>query len=88
MRLSELLGANVETAAGRSLGHVHDVRARLADDGELVVTGLVVGRLGLFERLGIGAWERKERLRSRDVLGWEQVESAQPGRVVVREPGP
>ena len=88
MRLSELLGAPVRTSAGRSLGHVHDVRARIGDDGELIVTGLVVGRLGLLERLGIGASGREERLRSRDVVAWEQVESAQAGLVVVRDPGP
>jgi sporulation protein YlmC with PRC-barrel domain len=88
VRLSELLGARVQTPAGRSLGHVHDVRARLGDDGDLVVTGLVVGRLGLLERLGIGAWDREERLRSRDVVAWERVESAEPGLVVVRDPGP
>jgi hypothetical protein len=88
VRLSELLGAQVRTEAGGSLGHVHDVRARFGGDGELVVTGLVVGRLGLLERLGIGAWKRDERLRSRDVVAWEQVESAEPGLVVVRDSGP
>ena len=88
MRLSELLGAEVRTEAGRSLGHVHDVRARFGGDGELVVTGLVVGRVGLFERLGIGAWDRQERLRSRDVVAWDQVENAKPGLVVVRDSGP
>ena len=87
MRLSELLGAQVRTEAGHSLGHVHDVRARFGG-GALVVTGLVVGRLGLFERLGIGAWDRQERLRSRDVVAWQQVESAEPGLVVVRDSGP
>jgi sporulation protein YlmC with PRC-barrel domain len=88
VRLSELLGAQVRTEAGRSLGHVYDVRARFGGDGELVVTGLVVGRLGLLERLGIGAWDRQERLRSRDVVAWEHVESAEPGLVVVRDSGP
>jgi sporulation protein YlmC with PRC-barrel domain len=88
VRLSELLGAVVRTSAGRSLGHVHDVRARIDDDGELFVTGLVVGRLGLLERLGIGAWKREERLRSREVIAWEQVESAEAGLVLVRDPGP
>ena len=54
MRLSELLGLEVQTESGESLGHVYDVRGELGARS-LRVTGLVVGKLGLLERLGIGA---------------------------------
>lgn len=84
MRLSSLLGVPVRTAAGVSLGRVHGVRAELRA-GAAVVTGLVVGELGLLERLGIGAPRRRERLRGGDVVPWEDVLQAGPHRIVVRD---
>jgi sporulation protein YlmC with PRC-barrel domain len=87
VRLSTLLGMRVTTPSGRSLGRVFDVRAELGDDG-LRLTGLVVGRLGLLERLGIGAPGRRERLRRDDVVPWSDVLEAGPHAVVVRDPQP
>lgn len=84
MRLSSLLGMPVRTAAGVPLGRVHDVRAELRGSAA-VVTGLVVGELGLLERLGIGAARRRERLRGDDVVPWEDVVQAGPTRIVVRD---
>jgi sporulation protein YlmC with PRC-barrel domain len=86
VRLSELLGTPVLTVSGRSLGHVHDVRARLEDRGGVVVTGLVVGKLGLLERLGIGASGRSERVRTDDVVAWADVLETGPHTVIVRDP--
>jgi sporulation protein YlmC with PRC-barrel domain len=86
VRLSELLGTRVRTASGRSLGRVHDVRAELEDGGGLVATGLVVGTLGVLERLGLGASGRAERLRGDDVVPWRDVLEAGPHVVVVRDP--
>ena len=85
MRLSELLGAEVTTVSGRSLGHVHDVRARWDDPSGPVVTGLVVGKLGVLERLGLGAPDRAERLRSHDAVQWRDVLEAGPHAVIVRD---
>ena len=45
-------------------GRVHDVRGELKPRS-LRVTGLVVGELGLLERLGIGAPAKRDRLRRR-----------------------
>jgi sporulation protein YlmC with PRC-barrel domain len=89
MKLSELLGASVHTESGERLGHVHDVRGELTASS-LRLTGLVVGTVGLLERLGIGAPESQDRIRGRDVVPWSAVVRADRRGVVVRdgtEPG-
>jgi sporulation protein YlmC with PRC-barrel domain len=84
VRLAELLGTKVLTASGDSLGRIHDVRAAFDDAGGLVVTGIVVGKLGLLERLGIGSPAREERVRTDDVVPWRDVLEAGPHAVIVR----
>lgn len=83
MRMSELLGVPVRTESGESIGHVHDVRAELGARS-LRVTGLVVGRLGVLERLGLGAPRTPLRVRTRDVLPWSEVVRADRRGVIVR----
>jgi sporulation protein YlmC with PRC-barrel domain len=83
MRVTDLLGVPVRTESGESLGHVHDIRGELGARS-LRVTGLVVGRLGLLERLGLGAPRTPLRVRTRDVLPWSQVVRADRRGVVVR----
>jgi sporulation protein YlmC with PRC-barrel domain len=83
VRVSALLGLSVRTQAGERLGHVHDVRAELSPR-TLKVTGLVVGRLGVLERLGIGAPTSTARLRGRDVIAWKDVVRADRRGVIVR----
>jgi len=83
MRVTDLLGVPVRTESGESLGHVHDIRGELGARS-LRVTGLVVGRLGLLERLGLGAPRTPLRVRTRDVLPWSQVVRADRCGVVVR----
>ena len=84
MRLSELLGLSVRTESGGSLGRVHDVRGELTPR-TLKVTGLVVGQLGLLERLGLGAPTSAARLRTRDVIPWKDVIRADRRGIVVRD---
>ena len=67
-RFSDLLGVHVRTESGDHLGCVHDLRAELTSRS-LRVTGLVVGKLGVLERLGIGAPESAARIRTRDLGG-------------------
>jgi sporulation protein YlmC with PRC-barrel domain len=81
--LSELLGLQVHTESGERLGRVYDVRAELTPH-TLKVTGLVVGQHGLLERLGLGAFRRRERLRSDDVVAWRDVVRVDRRGVVVR----
>jgi sporulation protein YlmC with PRC-barrel domain len=84
VRVSELLGLSVHTESGGSLGRVHDVRGELTPR-TLKVTGLVVGRLGVLERLGLGAPTSAARLRTRDVIPWKDVVRADRRGVVVRD---
>lgn len=89
MRLSTLLGLEVKTESGDRVGRVYDVRAELRPRS-LRVTGLVVGRVGLLERLGIGATTASERIRSHDVVAWRDVVRADRRGVVIKdgaEPG-
>ena len=76
MRLSDLLGADVVDEAGRSAGHVHDVR--LVQDGPLVgtfgaglrVQGLIVGRRSIGTRLGYERRQMRGPLLVKLVSGW------------------
>jgi uncharacterized protein YrrD len=76
MRLSDLLGADVVDEAGRSAGHVHDVR--LVQDGPLVgsfgaslrVDGLIVGRRSIGARLGYERRKMHGPLLVKLLAGW------------------
>ena len=84
MRFSDLHGLPVRTESGRELGRVHDLRAELRPRS-VVVTAVVVGKLGLLERLGIGAPTSAARIRTHDVIAWSQVVRADRRGVVVRD---
>jgi sporulation protein YlmC with PRC-barrel domain len=83
VNVSDLLGTRVQTEDGESLGRVHDVRAELGARS-LKVTGLVVGKWGLLERLGLGAPGTSVRIRTHDVVPWKDVLRADRRGVVVR----
>ena len=83
-RLSDLLGAHVHSESGKHLGRVHDLRAELTSR-TLKVTGLVVGRLGVLERLGVGAPESAAPIRTLDVVPWSAVVRANRREVVVKD---
>ena len=84
MRLSELLNRKVVTESGQELGRVHDVRGEL-DRGRLRVTGLVAGRLGILERMGVGTrgsgGPRQAKVHGHPVIPWQRV--VRVGSVVV-----
>ena len=84
MRFSELEHLPVRTESGESRGRVHDLRATLGARS-LGVTGLVVGRLGLLERLGIGAPSATVRIRTSDVIPWSAVVRVDRTGIVVRD---
>jgi sporulation protein YlmC with PRC-barrel domain len=86
VRLSVLLGSEVRLESGEDLGRVNDVRAELAGDGSVRVTGLVVAKLGVLERLGIGSPTSADRIRGQDPIPWDRVLRADARGVVVREP--
>jgi sporulation protein YlmC with PRC-barrel domain len=84
MKLSDLLGVPVTTESGEWLGRVHDVRAELRPRSARV-TGLLAGRSGLLERLGIGAPGSTLRIRAHDAVPWSAVVRADRRGVVVRD---
>jgi sporulation protein YlmC with PRC-barrel domain len=84
VKLSDLLGLRVSTESGEPLGHVHDVRAELTSK-EARVTGLVVGPLGVLERLGFGDPRSRALARSKDIVRWSAVVRADRRGVVVRD---
>ena len=84
MRLTDFLNVQVITESGDKLGRVHDLRAERSPR-TLNVTGLVVGKVGLLERLGVGAPESSARIRTQDVIPWSAVVRAERREVVVRD---
>ena len=76
--LSSLLGREVVTESGRSLGRCHDLRGELTAS-KLRLTGLCVGRGGLLDRLGIGGHDRH------DTVPWSAVIRIEGTRIVVRD---
>jgi sporulation protein YlmC with PRC-barrel domain len=68
----------VETADGRRLGHVFDLRCRPADDGSatLVIDEIIYGEQGLLERLSL----RRTTPRS---VHWYLVEAIRGDVIVV-----
>jgi sporulation protein YlmC with PRC-barrel domain len=84
MRVSDLLNVQVTTESGEKLGRVHDLRAERTPR-TLKVTGLIIGGVGLLERLGIGAPESTDRIRTRDVVPWSAVIRADSRTIVVRD---
>jgi sporulation protein YlmC with PRC-barrel domain len=87
MRLSELLNRKVRTESGRTLGHVHDVRAQLRGD-RLLVTGVIVGQHALLEHFGIGLAQGTTGTKLRteaDVVPWSSVVRLGSGTLVVRD---
>jgi sporulation protein YlmC with PRC-barrel domain len=84
MRVSDLLNVEVRSESGERLGRVHDLWAELTPR-TLKVKGLVVGRLGLLERLGVGAPQSGARIRTRDVVPWSAVIRADRRGIIVRD---
>jgi sporulation protein YlmC with PRC-barrel domain len=74
--LSSIQHRKVVTESGRSLGRVYDLRGEVTPR-TLTVTGLVVGRRGLLEHLGV-----VKRVKS---VPWEDVVRIEGKRIVVRD---
>jgi sporulation protein YlmC with PRC-barrel domain len=83
VRLSELLGLEVQTESGRVLGDLHDLRGELTDR-EVAVTGLVIGGMGILERLGLRGLRRDGRA-GRPFVAWDAVVRLDRRGIVVRD---
>jgi sporulation protein YlmC with PRC-barrel domain len=75
---TSLIGREVATEDGRSLGSCHDLRGEVASSS-LRVTALVVGRRGWLEHLGVRRRSRK------DAIPWEAVTRIEGDLIVVRD---
>jgi sporulation protein YlmC with PRC-barrel domain len=87
MRLSQLLNRRVITESGQQLGHVHDIRGEVVD-GQLRVTGLIAGKLGILERYGVGTrgsgGPTHAKVHGHPVIPWNQVVRVGP-EIVIRD---
>jgi sporulation protein YlmC with PRC-barrel domain len=87
MRLSDLLHRKVVTESGRSLGHVHDLRAEQRGD-RLFVTAILVGRRAFLQHFGVGVTAGRQGTKLRTSAGtvpWEAVVRFSSGTIVVRD---
>jgi hypothetical protein len=71
-------------SSASALGRVHDVRGVLTSSS-VRITGLVIGTVGILERLGIGAPRTTHRIRSADVVPWPSIVRVDRRGVVVKD---
>lgn len=78
--LSSLLGRNVVTHSGATLGRVHDLRGTLTST-TFEVTALCVGRTAWLDRLGIYT-----RCPHQHTVPWDTIIGIEGKRIIVRDP--
>ena len=86
IRLSELIGKEVVTESGWSIGYVFDIRVELGR-GLPKVVGLVVGAPGLTQHLLREAHRRSPTTRSQGAVPWEAVLAIESKVIRVRDVG-
>jgi sporulation protein YlmC with PRC-barrel domain len=74
--LSSLQHRKVVTESGKSLGRAYDLRGEVTPR-TLTVTGIVVGRRGLLEHLGV--------VKRDTCIDWDDVVRIEGKRIVVRD---
>jgi sporulation protein YlmC with PRC-barrel domain len=84
IRLSELLGKEVVTESGWSLGHVFDVRVEVGGKTPKVL-GLVVGAPGMRRRLYGEARRRVATTLAEGAVPWEAVQAIEEKRIQVKD---
>jgi sporulation protein YlmC with PRC-barrel domain len=84
IRLSELIGKEVVTESGWSLGYVFDLRVEVGK-GDPKVIGVVVGKPGLRQHLVSEAHRRSPTTRMQGTVPWEAVLAIEKKMIRVRE---
>jgi sporulation protein YlmC with PRC-barrel domain len=84
IRLSELIGKEVVTESGWSLGYVFDLRVEVGAD-EPKVVGLVVGKPGLRQHLLYESRRNSPTTRMQGTVPWESVLAIENKMIRVRE---
>lgn len=81
LRLADLIGSRVVTAAGQRLGHVVEIEVSLGP--EYRVLALLLGRSGWLDRFGL--WRpKRSRGRRRQVIPWLAVERFERCTITLR----
>jgi sporulation protein YlmC with PRC-barrel domain len=91
-RLSELLRAHLVTSSGSKLGRIWEVRAerqtKVPDEQVNEAwrpVGLLIGRVGLQERIGMSFEE--DPVPGQSFIPWDAIQDLAPGVVTVADPG-
>jgi hypothetical protein len=92
MRLTDLLGAELVTESGDSLGHVFDIRVRRDPrsspqraDQKWRLDALLYGEEGLSTRFGLLAARQRVSHGTHEELPWGDVVAIAAGKVTVRD---
>ena len=79
LRLEDLLGRKLRGPRGKLIGRIEEFRCRRQGSG-CVSTEIVVGTLGLLERLGVGANMVLGRKNGGCIVKWDQIDVTDPAK--------
>jgi sporulation protein YlmC with PRC-barrel domain len=77
VRIEALLGRKLLGPDGHHVGRIEEIRARRQGSG-WVSTEIIIGTLGLLERLGVGANMLMGRTSGGCIVKWEQIDLSDP----------
>ena len=79
LRIEQLLGRKVLGPHGETIGRIEEIRARRHGTG-WVSTEIVIGVLGLLERLDVGARMLLGGQTGGCIVTWEQIDVSDPSK--------
>jgi sporulation protein YlmC with PRC-barrel domain len=79
LRIEQLLGRKVIGPHGKGIGRIEEIRARRHGTG-CVSTELVIGVVGLLERLDVGAKLVLGRKTGGYIVKWDQIDVSDPAK--------
>ena len=83
IRASDLTGCEVRTESGERVGRVHDLRLQADGSGTWRLIGIVVGRRGMFERLGVTSAPRPDPVVYGELIPWRSISRVEEGRITI-----
>jgi hypothetical protein len=85
IRATDLTGCVVRTELGKKVGRVHDLRLQSDGTGAWRLVGIVLGRGGMSERLGIARAGRPDPIIADDFVRWQAILRLEEGLITVRD---
>jgi sporulation protein YlmC with PRC-barrel domain len=85
IRASDLTGCVVRTESGEKVGRVHDLRLQEGRGETWHLHGIVVGRSGMFKRLGIRGARDSAPLIGGGLVAWEAITRIEEGVITIRD---